>query len=335
MYTLINANGVEVKAITYGGIITSLRVPDRSGDMGDVVLGFERLDTYGRDPSFFGAIIGRYGNRIAKGQFELDGQTYSLAKNNGPNQLHGGTKGFDKVVWNATPDASRGAITFTRTSPDGEEGYPGTLEVRVSYTLTDRDELIVDYQATTDMATPVNLTQHTYFNLAGDDAGDILGHELTIHADKYTPVDATLIPTGELAAVDGSPFDFRKPTLIGARIEGPHEQLKFGKGYDHNWVLNRTSLGLEPAARLVDPKSGRTLDIATTEPGLQFYSGNFLDGTLTGRKGQVYKHRAGLCLETQHFPDSPNHPDFPSTVLRPGQEYSTTTVFTFGVVNAS
>ena len=332
MYTLTNANGVEVKAITYGGIITSLRVPDRSGTMGDVVLGFERLDGYEKDPPFFGAIIGRYGNRISKGQFTLDGRAYTLAKNNGPNHLHGGKRGFDKVVWDATPAASGAGVTFTRTSPDGEEGYPGSLQVHVTYTLTDNNELIVDYHATTDKATPVNLTQHSYFNLAGDGAGDILGHELTIPADKYTPVDATLIPTGELAPVEGTPFDFRKPTLIGARIDQPQAQLTYGKGYDHNWVLNRTGQGLEPAARLVDPKSGRTLDIATTEPGLQFYSGNFLDGTLTGKNSHVYKHRAGLCLETQHFPDSPNHPNFPSTILKPGQEYSTKTVFTFGVV---
>jgi len=332
MYTLTNANGVELKAITYGGIITSLRVPDRSGTMGDVVLGFERLDGYEKDPPFFGAIIGRYGNRIAKGQFTLEGKTYTLAKNNGPNHLHGGKKGFDKVVWDATPAASGGGVTFSRTSPAGEEGYPGNLQVRVTYTLTDNNELVVDYHATTDKGTPVNLTQHSYFNLAGDGGGDILGHELTIRADKYTPVDATLIPTGELAPVEGTPFDFRKPTLIGARIDQPLEQLKFGKGYDHNWVLNRTGQGLEPAARLVDPKSGRTLDIATTEPGLQFYSGNFLDGTLTGKNSHVYKHRSGLCLETQHFPDSPNHPNFPSTILKPGQEYSTKTVFTFGVL---
>ena len=331
MYTLTNTNGVEVKAITYGGIITSLRVPDRAGAMGDVVLGFDGLAGYEKDPPFFGAIIGRYGNRIAKGQFSLDGKTYTLVKNNGPNHLHGGNKGFDKVVWDATPASKGAGVTFTRTSPDGEEGYPGNLQVRVTYTLTDKNELIVEYHATTDKATPVNLTQHSYFNLAGDGAGDILGHELTIPADRYTPVDETLIPTGTLAPVEG-PFDFRNPTVIGARIDQPHEQLQYGKGYDHNWVLNRTGRGLEPAARLVDPKSGRTLDIASTEPGLQFYSGNFLDGTLTGKNGHVYKHRTGLCLETQHFPDSPNRPNFPSTILQPGQEYSTKTVFTFGVL---
>lgn len=329
-FTLTNANGVEVRAMTYGAIVTSVRVPDRSGAVGDVVLGFDRLDGYLKGHPFFGAIVGRYGNRIGRGQFILDGRTYKLATNNGPNHLHGGNVGFDKFVWTAEPAASGAGVIFSRTSPDGEEGYPGTLKVRVTYTLTDRNELVVDYHATTDKATPVNLTHHSYFNLAG--GGDILGHELTIHADRYTPVDATLIPTGELALVEGTPFDFRKPTLVGARIDRPHEQLKYGQGYDHNWVLNRTGPGLEPAARLADPKSGRTLTIATTEPGLQFYSGNFLDGTLTGKGGQVYQRRAGLCLETQHYPDSPNKPDFPSTILRPGREYQSKTVMTFGTI---
>jgi aldose 1-epimerase len=331
MFALTNANGLELRAMTYGGIITSLKVPDRHGAVGDIVLGFGRLDEYLKDPPYFGAIVGRYGNRIAGGQFTLDGRSYTLAKNNGPNHLHGGRKGFDKAVWHAAPSANGAAVTFSRTSPDGEEGYPGNLQVRVSYTLTDSNELIVDYHATTDKATPINLTQHTYFNLTGDVAGDILGHELTIHADRFTPVDATLIPTGELAPVQGTPFDFRKPTAIGARINQPNEQLVNGKGYDHNWVLNRNGPGLEPAVRVVEPKSGRTLDIATTEPGLQFYSGNFLDGTIRGKGGRTYAHRTGFCLETQHFPDSPNHPAFPSTILRPGQEYSTKTVFTFGV----
>ncbi len=331
VYTLKNAGGIELKAIAYGGIITSLKVPDRSGTLGDVVLGFDALDGYLKPHPYFGAIIGRYGNRIGKAQFALDGQTYTLAKNNGPNHLHGGLKGFDKVLWTMAAVPGQNAVTFTRTSPDGEEGYPGNLTVKVTYTLNDNNELIVDYHATTDKATPVNLTQHTYFNLAGEGSGDILGHELMINADRYTPVDDTLIPTGELASVEGTPFDFRKPTPIGARINGDHPQLKAGKGYDHNWVLNRSGQGLQPAARVVEPKTGRTLDVSTEEPGIQFYAGNFLDGSVTGKGGHVYAHRTGFCLETQHYPDSPNKPNFPSTVLRPGQEYKTRTVFRFGV----
>ena len=329
-FTLTNANGVELKAIGYGGIITSLRVPDRNGKLDDVVLGFDSLEGYLKPPPFFGAIIGRYGNRIGKAQFTLDGTTYKLAANNGPNHLHGGVKGFDKVLWTVEP-VGNNALAFTRTSADGEEGYPGNLRTRVTYTLTDKNELIVEYQATTDKATPVNLTQHSYFNLAGHASGDILGHELMLNADRYTPVDDTLIPTGELAPVAGTPFDFLKPTAIGARINGDHPQLKAGQGYDHNWVLNRKGTGLELAARVREPKTGRTLEIATTEPGIQFYAGNFLKGDLTGKGGAVYKHRTGFCLETQHFPDSPNQPKFPSTTLRPGSEYHTTTVFTFGV----
>ena len=330
-FRLTNANGIELKAIGFGGIITSLRVPDRRGRLDDVVLGFDRLEPYVKNDPFFGAIIGRFGNRIADGEFTLDGQTVTLAKNNGPNHLHGGLKGFDKVLWQVEPDAGRNALVFTRTSPDGEEGYPGNLRLRVSYTLTDKNELIVDYVATTDKPTPVNLTQHSYFNLAGHASGDILGHDLMLNADRYTPVDDTLIPTGELAPVEGTPFDFRKPTTIGARITADHPQLKAGNGYDHNWVLNRTGDGLHLAARVHEPQTGRTLEVATTEPGIQFYAGNFLDGTLTGKGGAVYRHRTGFCLETQHFPDSPNQPDFPSTILRPGQEYRTRTVFTFGV----
>lgn len=329
VFTLTNVNGIEVRAITYGGIITSLRVPDGKGALGDVVLGFDRLDGYVKGHPFFGTIVGRYGNRIAGGKFTLDGRTYTLATNNGPNHLHGGKVGFDKAVWAAEPASKGVGVVFTHTSPDGDEGYPGALKARVIYTLTDKNELIVDYHATTDKPTPVNLTQHSYFNLAG--TGNILGHELTINADRYTPVDATLIPTGALASVEGTPFDFRKPASVGARIDQTHEQLKNGGGYDHNFVLNGTAGVLRPAARLTDPKTGRTLDVATTEPGVQFYSGNFLDGTLTGKGGQVYQRRAGLCLETQHYPDSPNKPDFPSTIVRPGKEYRSTTVFTFGV----
>jgi len=331
-YTLRNGNGVEVRAIDYGAIITSIKAPDRSGALADVVLGFDSLAGYLEQPPYFGAVVGRYGNRIAKGQFTLDGRVYTLAKNNGPNHLHGGVRGFDKVLWQAAPSETGAVVTFLRISPDGEEGYPGVLQARVTYMLTDANELVVEYRATTDKPTPVNLTQHTYFNLAGEGSGDILGHELTIHADRYTPVDATLIPTGELAPVQGTPFDFRKATPIGARINGTHEQLAYGKGYDHNWVLNRIASALVPAARLVDPKSGRTLEVATTEPGMQFYSGNFLDGTVRGKGGHVYGRRTGLCLETQHFPDSPNQPAFPSTILRPGGTYWSKTVFTFGVV---
>jgi aldose 1-epimerase len=331
--TLKNSHGIELHAISYGGIITSLRVPDRAGKAGDVVLGFDKPASYWADPPppFFGAIIGRYGNRIAKGKFTLGGKTYTLATNNGPNSLHGGNRGFDKTLWAVTTkDGAEGSSAiFTRTSPDGEEGYPGNLQVRVTYTLTEKNELVVDYHATTDKATPVNLTQHTYFNLAGEGSGDILGHQLTIDADRYTPVDDTLIPTGELAPVQGTPFDFRQPTAIGARIDQDNAQLKNGKGYDHNWVLNRKAAGLQHAARLADPKSGRTMDISTTEPGLQFYSGNFLDGTIKGKHGHVYAHRTGLCLETQHFPDSPNQPKFPSTILQPGKAYDSRTIFTF------
>jgi aldose 1-epimerase len=333
MFTLTSGRGIEMQVISYGGIITSLKVPDRDGRTADVVLGFDSPQRYldQPPPPYFGALIGRYGNRIAKGTFTLEGRTYTLATNNEPNHLHGGTRGFDKVLWTATPrEAADGSsVILTRTSPDGEEGYPGNLQVRVTYTLTNRNELIVDYHATTDKATPVNLTQHSYFNLAGHDAGDILGHQLLINADRYTPVDATLIPTGELAPVQGTPFDFRQPTAIGARIDQDDPQLKNGKGYDHNWVLNRSGAGLSLAARLTDPKSGRTLEIRTTEPGLQFYSGNCLDGTINGKGGPPYAHRSGLCLETQHYPDSPNKSNFPSTVLKPGQNYDSKTVFAF------
>jgi aldose 1-epimerase len=331
IYTLTNAHGLELRAMTYGAIITSLKTPDRSGAMADIVLGFDRLDGYLKASPYFGAVVGRYGNRIAQGQFTLDGRTYPLARNNGPNHLHGGIKGFDKVVWEAAPSTTHAAVTFSRSSADGEEGYPGRVNARVTYTLTDSNELVVEYYATTDKPTPINLTQHSYFNLAGEGAGPILDHQLTIHADRFTPVDATLIPTGQLAPVQGSPFDFRHATAIGARIDDKHEQLTYGRGYDHNWVLNDAGHGLHPAARVVEPSSGRTLDVATTEPGLQCYTGNFLDGTIVGKGGHVYQHRTGLCLETQHFPDSPNHPAFPSTILRPGQAYSTKTVFTFGV----
>jgi len=335
VFTLTNANGIELRAITYGGIIVSLKTPDRSGQLADIVLGFDSLSKYlDPPPPYFGAIIGRYGNRIGSGTFTLDGNTYTLAKNNGPNHLHGGVKGFDKVVWTGEqlPQTdSTVAVKFSYTSPDGEEGYPGTLLVEVTYTLNDQNELIVDYQASTDRATPVNLTQHSYFNLKGEGNGDILGHELMIAADGFTPVDAGLIPTGDIEPVEGTPFDFRTPTAIGARIDADDPQIKVGPGYDHNWVLNRTGEGLQPAARVVEPTTGRTLEILTTEPGIQFYAGNFLDGTIIGKSGQPYPLRSGFCLETQHYPDSPNKPDFPSTILQPGQSYQSRTVFKFGV----
>ena len=331
-FTLRNRHGVEVRVISYGAIVASIRVPDRHGTFADVVHGFDNLGGYLEAHPYFGAIVGRYGNRIGKAQFTLDGRTYKLAANNGPNHLHGGVRGFDKFVWQAEPLAKGVGVTFSRTSPDGEEGYPGTLKARVTYTLSDANDLGIDYQATTDKATPVNLTNHSYFNLSGHDAADILGHELTIHADRYTPVDSTLIPTGEIAAVDGTPFDFRKPTAIGARINQAHQQIKFGRGYDHNMVLARLGSGLQPAARVHDPKSGRLLDVATTEPGVQFYTGNFLDGSVKGKGGAVYKHRSAFCLETQHYPDSPNKPDFPSTIVKPGAEYRSQTLFRFGVM---
>jgi aldose 1-epimerase len=331
MFTLRNARGTEVRAITYGGIITSIRVPDRQGQLADVVLGFETLEPYLPRHPYFGAIVGRYGNRIGGAQFSLNGHTYKLAANNGPNHLHGGVRGFDKYVWSAEPLSGAG-VAFSRTSADGEEGYPGNVKIRVAYTLTDANALEIDYQATTDKATPINPTQHSYFNLSGHDAGPILGHEVTLYADRFTPVDANLIPTGELAAVEGTPFDFRTPMAVGARIDQPHSQLKIAGGYDHNFVLNRKADGLQPAARVVDPKSGRTLDVATTEPGVQFYTGNFLDGSQKGKGGTVYNRRNGLCLETQHFPDSPNKPAFPTTILKPGETFRSRTVFTFGVV---
>ena len=332
LFTLTNAHGVEMRVMTYGGIIVSLRVPDRNGRLGDVVLGYDSLAGYVKDSPYFGAIVGRYGNRIAKGRFTLNGIEYHLATNNGPNHLHGGIRGFDKVVWRAEPfrDARGAGVVLRHTSPDGDEGYPGTLQATVTYTLTDRNEVRIDYEATTDKATPVNLTQHSYFNLAG--SGDILGHTLMIAADRFTPVDSTLIPTGVLAPVAGTPFDFRTPHAIGERIGDANEQLRFGGGYDHNFVLTRPDTGLALAARLTDSLSGRTLEIRTTEPGVQFYSGNFLDGSITGKGGTVYRHRTGLCLETQHFPDSPNHPAFPSTILEPGRVFRSRTTWTFGTL---
>ena len=331
LFTLTNPHGMEVRVMTYGGIIVSIKVPDRKGAIDDVVLGYDSLAGYLRSSPYFGAIVGRYGNRIAHGKFTIDGESYRLDTNNGPNALHGGVKGFDKVVWHAESikqDSTVGVL-LTHTSPDGDQGYPGTVQARVSYALTPDNKLIVSYHATTDKATPINLTQHSYFNLAGAGKGDILGHVVMINADRFTPVDSTLIPTGELAPVAGTPFDFRTPTAIGARIAQPDQQLKNGGGYDHNFVLNRNGDTLSLAARVVEPTTGRVLTVTTTQPGVQFYTGNFLDGTITGKDGHVYLRRYGFCLETQHFPDSPNHPTFPTTILRPGQEYQSQTVFRF------
>ena len=332
-YTLTNPAGVEVQAITYGGIIVSLKVPDRHGELHDVVLGYDDLAGYLTESPYFGAIIGRYGNRIGRGRFVLDGRTYTLATNNGPNHLHGGVKGFNRVVWEAEPFEKTDSVgvIFSYTSPDGEEGYPGNLAVTVAYTLTAENELIFDYHAVTDKATPINLTQHSYFNLASAAGGDILDHELTINADSFTPVDATLIPHGAIAPVEGTPFDFRTPTAIGARIEQDHQQLEHGLGYDHNFVLNRGDVTLVRAAQVYEPETGRQMDVYTTEPGIQFYSGNFLDGSITGKAGHVYDHRYGFCLESQHYPDSPNRPESPSTILRPGEEYHSTTIYAFSV----
>jgi aldose 1-epimerase len=332
LYTLTNKSGMEVAITNFGGIVVALKVPDRNGKLDDVVLGYDNLDGYTSNTAYFGAIIGRYGNRIAHGEFALDGVTYHLPQNDGDNTLHGGKVGFNKRVWTAKDvSGSQGpALELTYLSKDGEEGFPGNLNVRVVYTLTDKNELRIEYFATTDKPTVVNLTNHSYFNLAGQGNGDILGHEVALHADRFTPVDQALIPTGELRAVKGTPFDFTKPTAIGARINQDDQQLKVGRGYDHNWVLNGGGRGgLSLAAEAYDPKSGRVLDVLTTEPGIQFYTGNFLDGTIHGKGGKVYNLRYGFCLETQHFPDSPNHPSFPPTLLKPGQEYKSTTVFRF------
>ncbi|WP_303310832.1 aldose epimerase family protein [Hymenobacter sp. BT730] len=329
LYTLTNAHGVQVSISNYGGTITRLLVPDKAGKLGDVVLGFDNVSGY-QSPEFlksgpyFGALIGRYGNRIAQGKFTLDGKQYTLAKNNGENTLHGGKKGFDKVVWQAEPGSSAEGQTLKLTylSKDGEEGYPGNLNVTVLYTLTPDDALKIDYTATTDKATPVNLTNHAYFNLSG--GKDILGHQVTIPADRYNVVDAGLIPTGELRPVKGTPFDFTTPHAIDERIG------QVPGGYDHNWILNETT-GMHPAAMVFEPSTGRTMEVRTTEPGIQFYTGNFLDGTLKGKDGQVYGKHAGFCLETQHFPDSPNQSKFPSTILKPGQTLKSTTTYQFGV----
>ena len=330
-YTLTNSKGASATIINYGGTVTSLKMPDRNGKFTDVVLGFKSLSDYEKKSPYFGCLVGRYGNRIAKGKFTLGGKEYRLATNNNGQSLHGGLKGFDKVVWNSTPVmTSQGpSLKLTYVSKDGEEGYPGNLSVIATYTLTNKNELKLVFRAKTDKATIVNLTHHSYFNLAGQGNGDILGHVVTIHADKYTPVDQVLIPTGKLASVKGTPFDFRKPTAIGARINAEDPQLKNGKGYDHNWVADKLPGHLEMIARIEEPKSGRIMEVITTEPGVQFYSGNFLDGTLIGKGGKVYGFRNGFCFEPQHFPDSPNHRNFPSTVLKPGETYKNTIIYRF------
>lgn len=330
--TLHDGRGMEVRLLTRGGVIQAVRVPDRNGVLADVALGYDTLDGYLADTGFHGALIGRYANRIARGRFTLDGRAYTLATNDGPNHLHGGPGGFHTVIWNAEPfqDARGVGVVLTHVSPAGTEGYPGTLRVRVTYTLVDH-EIEVDYHATTDAPTPVSLTQHTYFNLAGHGAGDVLDHELQLHASHFTPVDATLIPTGEIRPVAGTPFDFTTPGRIGARIDEDDEQLRRAGGYDHNLVLGESAgSGARLAARLREPTSGRVLEVLTTEPGVQFYSGNFLTG-VPGKEGRAYAWRSGLALETQHFPDSPNQPGFPSTILRPGAEYASRTVYRFSV----
>lgn len=332
LFTLGNTEGVRLSVMSYGATIVSLRVPDRDGKLDDIVLGFDSLDAYIRHSHYFGAIIGRYANRIGRGRFELDGTRYRLPINDEPHHLHGGTRGFDRVVWACEPFRNdRGdGLALRHRSPDGDQGYPGTLEVEVRYLLSGTNELEVDYRATTDKPTPVNLTQHSYFNLAGAGQGDILNHQLTIDSDAYIPVDCTLIPTGTIVPVAGTPFDFRTPAAIGSRIGGPDPQLDYARGYDHNFVLRGEGTGLRHAARVKEPVTGRTLDVFTTEPGLQLYSGNQLDG-VAGRGARGYGRHSGFCLETQHFPDSPNQPRFPSTILRPGARYQSRTVFAFGV----
>src|SRR5262245_923172 len=333
LYVLKNKSGMEVSITNYGGAVVSLKVPDRSGKLADVVLGYDDVQGYVTDKAYFGGIIGRYANRIAHGKFALNGSTYTLPRNDGENELHGGTKGFNKRVWTVKDVSGPAgeALELTYHSKDAEEGYPGNMNVKVVYTLTAKNELKIDYLATTDKDTVVNLTNHSYFNLAGQGNGDILNHRLTIHGQQFSPVDATLIPEAQSRAVRGTPFDFTQPEPIGARINQDDQQLKFGRGYDHNWVLNSNrSHRLSLAAEVYEPASGRILEVWTTEPGLQFYSGNFLDGSVHGKEGKVYSHRFGFCLETQHFPDSPNHPTFPSTILKPGQRFQSTTVYKFG-----
>ena len=329
VYTLTNRAGVEVRIINYGGIVLSLKVPDRNGIMGDVVLGYDSLDGYADNSPYFGCLVGRFGNRIAGGTFFLNGKTYTLAANNGVNSLHGGVRGFDKRVWAATTKMTSNGpmLGLNYVSQDGEEGYPGTLSVTAVYTLTEDNELALDFTAVTDKDTVVNLTHHSYFNLACQ--GHVLDHVVTLHSNQFTPVNDALIPTGELRQVQGTPFDFRTPERIGARISTPDQQIKYGGGYDHNWVLNKPARKLGLAATVEEPVSGRILDVLTTEPGMQFYTGNALDGTLVGKGGWIYKAHSGLCLEPQHYPDSPNQPSFPTTILKPGQTYTNTILYRF------
>lgn len=333
LYTLKNSSGMTVKATNYGAIITSIIVPDRDGKMADVALGYDSVESYinAVDKPYFGAVVGRYGNRIAKGEFTLNGETYSLLKNNGENHLHGGAIGFDKVVWAVDNYVEGKSLTLSYLAKDKEEGYPGNLQLKVTYTLTDDNSLTVDYHATTDKATPINVTQHTYFNLKGEGQGTILDHQLMLNAKQFTPVDEGLIPTGKMPVVAGTPFDFTSAKAIGRDIGQDNEQLKFGLGYDHNWVLDKSGEDgkLTLAARVHEPSSGRMMEVHTTEPGIQFYCGNFLDGRLKGKSGKSYVHRGGFCLETQHFPDSPNQTNFPTTILNPGDTHRSQTVFKF------
>lgn len=332
-FILSNNNGMEIRIITYGGIITSWTAPDKNGNYKDIVLGYNTLAEYEAETPYFGALIGRYGNRIAKGKFSLDNKEYTLAVNNGVNHLHGGLKGFDKVVWDAKTIISDSTVSLELSylSKDMEEGYPGNLETKVTYTLNNKDELSVSYEATTDKPTIVNLTQHSYFNLTADFNKDILGHELVINADSFLPVDKTLIPTGEFRDVTGTPFDFKTSKTIGTHIDNENIQLKNGLGYDHCWVLNDQDNGVRFVASAYEPISGRLLEVFSDEPGIQFYSGNFLDGTLPSKNKGMYQHRTGFCLETQHYPDSPNQNHFPSVVLLPGDEYASNTMFRFSV----
>ncbi|CAM4216551.1 Aldose 1-epimerase precursor [Mycobacterium basiliense] len=336
-YTLTSGHGMRVRILNYGGIIQSIEVPDRTGQVDNVVLGFPNLagylDNTGSAKTYFGAIIGRYGNRIAKGAFSLNGDEYHLPINNNGNSLHGGTAGFDTKVWQASQDNGNNgvAVKLQYVSPAGEMGFPGTLTTTVTYTLDQKNRLRIDYHATTDAPTVINLTNHSYFNLAGEGTLDIYDQKITIDADHYTPIDPTMIPTGQISPVLGTPFDFTSPTAIGAQITANDPQLLLGHGYDHNWVINRgNNTGLVEAARAQDPQTGRTMTVLTTEPGVQFYTSNFIDGTFTGTSGHIYRQGAGFTLETQHYPDSPNHPNFPSTMLNPDQTYDSTTVFAFG-----
>jgi aldose 1-epimerase len=334
LFTLTNATGVSTSITTYGGRVVTLKVPDKKGALGDVVLGFDHLDGYLAENPFFGALVGRYGNRIGKAQFTLEGKVYKLAANDGPNSLHGGKKGFDKVLWTAADVSTKDTpmLELRYISKDLEEGYPGELTCIITYSLTPANELRIDYKATTNRNTVLNLTNHSYWNLAGAGEGDILGHQMTIPASKFTPVDKTLIPTGELKSLDRSPLDFRNATAIGERIDKDDQQLKFGMGYDHNYCIDGADGTLKRCAMVTDATSGRTMEVLTTQPGVQFYTGNFLDGKLKGKGGKVYGRRSAFCLETQHYPDSPNKPVFPTTELKPGEEYKHTTVYKFTAV---